>query len=251
MRWDRDHDHLLRRSSPPASAPSRSSSGGGSAVSRLTKEKLHGRGARPYRTRRRLQDLRRLFQRRRRRQPQDSRWRLLLPARPVRLRQDHDSAHDSRTRGSDRGRNSHRRRERRRPAAGRAPHRDDVPVLCAVPAPVGARQHRVRAAGARDFEGGAAPRRRRHDGKGQTDRVRRPAAGATVGRPAAARRTGARRHHRNRGCCCSTNRCQRSTSFCAFRCARSCATCSANSASRSCTSRTPSSRRSRSRTSWS
>ena len=33
----------------------------------------------------------------------DSQWRLLLPARAIGLRQDHDPAHDRRTRRSDRG----------------------------------------------------------------------------------------------------------------------------------------------------
>jgi putative spermidine/putrescine transport system ATP-binding protein len=55
---------------------------------------------------------------------------------------------------------------------------------------------------------------------------------------------------RGRASSCSTNRFPRSTSSCASRCARSCAICSASSVLPSCTSPTPSSKRSRSPTSW-
>ena len=77
-----------------------------------------------------------------------------------------------------------------------APHRHDVPVLRAVSASYRARQHRLCAAGARHRQGRAPQGRRRHDGEGQADGIRRPAARATFRRPAAARRARPRRHHR-------------------------------------------------------
>ena len=68
---------------------------------------------------------------------------LLLPARPVRLRQDLDAADDRRPRGRERGRHRCSAPERHRPAAGQARHRDDVPELRAVPAPRLHRQRRL------------------------------------------------------------------------------------------------------------
>ena len=67
-------------------------------------------------------------------QPDHSARLLLLPARPVGLRQDHDPAHDRRARDADLGRDLHRRPDGGRQAAGRARHGDDVPELCALPA---------------------------------------------------------------------------------------------------------------------
>ena len=83
-------------------------------------------------------------------------------------------------------------------AAGRAAHRDDVPVLRAVSASDRARQHRLRAARARHVEGRTAQGRRRDDREGPADRTGRSPAGAALRRPAAARRAGARRDHRAR-----------------------------------------------------
>ena len=57
---------------------------------------------------------------------------------------------------------------------------------------------------------------------------------AAVGRPEAARRTGARAHQSAPLYCCSMSRSVRSTSSCARRCRSSSRTCSASSGSRSC-----------------
>ena len=54
--------------------------------------------------------------------------------RPVRLRQDHDAAHDRRARGHHRRRDRHRRRRRQRRAAEGPRHRDGVPELRALSA---------------------------------------------------------------------------------------------------------------------
>ena len=81
-------------------------------------------------------------------------------------------------------------------AAGRARHRDDVPVLRAVPASERARQYRVRAARPRPVEDRSLSADRRDDRESAADRACRPPARAALRRPAAARRAGARRHHR-------------------------------------------------------
>ena len=93
--------------------------------------------------------------------PEDSGRHVLLPARPVGLRQDLDAAHDRRPRGGDRAATSSSARENVTdlpPAAAR--HRDDVPELRAVPASHRARQRRVRPEDARRRQG-RAPRARR------------------------------------------------------------------------------------------
>ena len=142
-----------------------------------------------------------------------------------------------------------RRRERRRTGAGRAAHRDDVPVLRAVSASHRPRQHRICAAGARAVEGRALQGRRRDDGEGAPDGAGGPAAGQSVGRPAAARGAGARGDHRAAGAAARRAACRRWTNSFGCRCGRSCGECSASSGSPSFTSPTPSSRRSRSPTS--
>ena len=68
---------------------------------------------------------------------------LLLPARPIGLRQDHVAAHARRPRDRDGGRHPARQCQRHRPAAGGARHGDDVPELRALPASVGRRERRL------------------------------------------------------------------------------------------------------------
>ena len=120
---------------------------------------------------------------------------LLLPARPVRLRQDDDPAHDRRARDADLGRDLHRRPDGGRQAAGRARHGHDVPELCAVPASHRSRQRRLLSEDARRRQRGAPP-------EGAGDAAARaarsyegPDAGPAVGRPAAARGAGAFADH--------------------------------------------------------
>ena len=70
--------------------------------------------------------------------------RIRRAGRPVRLRQDHDAAHDRGAGGDHRRRHPHRRRGRQRPAAERPRHRDGVPELRALSAHDGVRKHGVR-----------------------------------------------------------------------------------------------------------
>ena len=69
--------------------------------------------------------------------------RICRHARAVRLRQDDNTAHDRRSRGSDRREDLHRREGRDRPAAGAARHLDDVPELRAVSPSHGFSERRV------------------------------------------------------------------------------------------------------------
>ena len=117
---------------------------------------------------------------------------VLLDARPQRLRQDDDAAHDRRLRGA---------RRRPRPAAGRGHHlgaagqaarQHGVPGLRPVPAHDRGREHRVRAADQAAAEGRDPP-------AGGRDARHRPAGGhgeaapgAALRRPAAAGRAGPR-----------------------------------------------------------
>ena len=79
---------------------------------------------RPHRARRGREILRR-GDRGRSRRPRGARRQLLLPARPVRMRQDVDPADDRRPRGDQRRADLHRRTRRRKVDAGRAPDRHD------------------------------------------------------------------------------------------------------------------------------
>ena len=188
--------------------------------------------------------------RRGRRQSQDSGRRLLLLPRAFGLRQDHHPAHDRGPRRSHRRRDPDRRRKRGRPAAGRAAHRDDVPVVRAVSAFDRARQRGVCPARARHRQSAALSDHRRDAGEGAPDRARRPAARASSRAASSSAWRWRAPPSPSRACCCSTSRCPRSTSSCASRCAPSCGACSASSASPSSTSRIPSSRRSHWPMSW-
>ena len=77
--------------------------------------------------------------------PRDPRWRVLLDARAVRLRQDDDPAPDRRVRAADRGSRLAARRGRHSQAAIRARREHRLPGLRAVPAHDGRRQRRLRA----------------------------------------------------------------------------------------------------------
>ena len=114
-------------------------------------------------------------------------------ARPLRLRQDHDAAHDRRARDGERGPDPHRR-ARRDPPVGRRPRRQHgVPVLRAVPAHDGARERRLRPS-----VQGRSRKERGGDGAWRSSALvglsglEQRVAVRTVGRAAAARRGGAR-----------------------------------------------------------
>ena len=115
-----------------------------------------GRGRRRHLDRPRHEAIRRL-RRGRRRALRDPPRRVLLDARPVRLRQDDDAADDRRLRAAVRGRDPARGQRRLEGPAVQAQRQHRVPAVRAVPAHVGEGQRRVRAEGQ---EGGEAPRSR-------------------------------------------------------------------------------------------
>ena len=97
-----------------------------------------------------------------------ARRRVLLPARPVGLRQDDDAADDRRPRAADLRSHPARRRGRFLPARGAARHRLRVPALRALSAYERATEHRLPAE-----EPGHGPRR---DPRVASRRQRRPCA---------------------------------------------------------------------------
>ena len=138
---------------------------------------------------------------------------------PVRLRQDHDLAHDRRARDRQRRRHPDRRPARQRAGPGRARHRDGVPVLRPLPEPDRAREPGVPAAR-------REPDRREVDGAGRAGRPHaRPRPRCwTASRPACRRREAAGRGrpgHRARSHLLPVRRAlvAASTSNCASRCA--------------------------------
>ena len=103
------------------------------------------------------QAVRQRFSRGPRPRPGDRRRRVPGAGRPVRLRQDHRAADGRRAGG-----HQHRRDEDRRPGGQHAlaegpGHRDGVPVLRAVPAHDGGRQHRLRPEDPEDGQGRDRP----------------------------------------------------------------------------------------------
>ena len=90
------------------------------------------------------------------------------------------------------GEHAHRRSAGERPRPEGPRHRDGVPVVCAVPAPHRARQHRLRVEAEEDAQGRDQQARRRGRQDPGTHREPRPQARASVGRPAPARRHGPR-----------------------------------------------------------
>ena len=111
---------------------------------------------------------------------------------PSGLRQDDRAAHGRRPRGHLRRHGLDRRPRRQRPDAEGARHRDGLPELRALPAPVRRREHRLRPAAAQGAEE-RDQRPRRVGGKAaRPDAVPRPQAEGALGRPAPARRDGPR-----------------------------------------------------------
>ena len=124
--------------------------------------------------------------------PDRGQRRVLLPARPFGLRQDHHLAADRRVRAADLGQDPARRRRRLRRAAAPAQRQHGVPELRAVPVPRRERQRGVRPAAPQARQGRPQTPRGRGSGPGQDDLVRQAAAGSAVRRPAAAGRAGPR-----------------------------------------------------------
>ena len=113
-------------------------------------------------------------------------------ARALRLRQDHGAAHG---RGLEFGHLGPHpdRRARRHPRAAEIPRRGDgLPVLRALPAHDGRREHRLSAEAARRAAGRARCRRARGRGQGPSRRLPRPLPAPALRRPAPARRPGPR-----------------------------------------------------------
>ena len=161
--------------------------------------------------------------------------RVLRAARPVGLRQDDDAADDRRLRGPDRGPRLPRRRRRHAAPALQARRQHGLPVLRAVPAPVGRAQRRVRARAQEDRQvrgaARASARRSRWSSSASSASASRrssPAASSSASRSPARSSTA-------RGRCCSTSRSARSTCACASSSRSSSSGSSRRSASRSCT----------------
>ena len=108
--------------------------------------------------------------------------------RPVRLRQVHAAADDRRPRGDHVGRAEDRRRGRQRRAAVEARHRHGVPVLRALSAHDGLRQHGLRHEDRQGEQGRDRPPRAPGRRDPAADQISRPPAQGDVGRPAPARR---------------------------------------------------------------
>ena len=113
-------------------------------------------------------------------------------ARPVRLRQEHDPQPDRRPGPARRGSHPPGRRGHHGHAAERAADGDGLPELRPLPAPVGVRQHRVRAQAPAPPEGRDQAARRRGGGGARHHPPDEAQAGRDVRRPAAARGAGAR-----------------------------------------------------------
>ena len=147
----------------------------------------------------REQGLWRRRQGRRRCQPRCRDRQALHPARPLRLRQDHDAADDRGPRDGHVGQHPDRRQGRDRPARDRSRRLDGVPVLRAFPAHdrPPERLLRSRILRLQESRGGRAGDGRA--GTGRPERIRRPPAERAVRRPAAACRRRPRARSRTAG----------------------------------------------------
>ncbi len=146
-----------------------------------------GRGS----ARRSGEALRRLL-RRRGHQPADAAGRVLLVARSVGLRQDHDAPHDRRVRAADRGADPLGRRRHGADPAAQAQRQHGVPELRVVPPPDGGGERGVRPSVQEGVQAGDDGAGRSRARARAAHRVLETAADAALGRPAAARRPRAR-----------------------------------------------------------
>ena len=174
----------------------------------------------------------------RRGQSDDSRGRVFLAPRPVGMWQDDAAADHRRSRPARRGRHPDRRRRRQGDPGAQAPRQHGLPVLRPLPAPQRARQRRLRPA---DEEGGGSGDRRpgrRGAGDGADRLLRRPQAGAALGRAEAAGGPGPGAHQSSPAFCSSTSPSARSISSSARSSRSSCSRCRETSASLSSSSPT-------------
>ena len=118
--------------------------------------------------------------------PGGRRRRVPRARRPVGLRQVDDAADARRAGAGRRGHDPHRRPRRHDGAAEGPRHRHGLPVLRAVPAHDGGREHRLPPQGQADPQGRARPPGPRGGPDPRPRAVPRPQAGQAVGRPAPA-----------------------------------------------------------------
>ena len=144
-----------RGRSPPDLDRAPIAAGIGSGIAQPELEGERGRG----RARRSHEGVRRRHQGRRLARPRHRRRRVHGPRRPVGLRQDDRAADGRRARGDLRGRRPDRRTGRQPRSLARPRHRDGLPELRALPAPLGLREHRLRPAAQEAAEGGDRPAR--------------------------------------------------------------------------------------------
>ena len=129
----------------------------------------------------------------------DSRRPLRRAAGAVGMRQDHAPADDRGPRIDHQGRGADRRRGDEPGPSPRPRHRDGVPVLRALPADDGARQHRLRPRSPQGAQGADRRACRVGGPDARHHLVSRPQARGSVGRPAPARRDGPRHCPRAQG----------------------------------------------------
>ena len=137
--------------------------------------------------------------------------------RPVGLRQVDAAAPHRRARGHHLGHARDRRRGGQRPAAVQARHRHGLPVLRALSAHDGLRQHGLRHEARRRRQGRDRQARARGGRHAADHALSRPPAQAALRRPAPARRHRPRHRARPAASSCSTSRCPISTRRCASR----------------------------------
>ena len=186
----------------------------------------------------------RLGERHRQRQPRDRRRRVRDLRRPLGQRQVDPAAAHRRPRGCHRRADRHRRRRRHQSGAGRARALDGVPVLRALSDQDGARQHELRPRGR-----AAAARRRStrrvNDAAAilKLERLHGPQAQGAVAAASGSASPSAGPSCANRWRSCSTSRSPISMRRCASRCASRSPSCTSGSAPPWSTSRTTRSRR--------
>ena len=156
--------------------------------------------------------------------------RVLRVRRPVRLREVDAAPADRRPGGRHLGNDPHRRPRRDAPAAGGARGRDGLPVLRALSAHEGRRQHHLRPEDGAGREGGdrQAAAARHEDAAARA--APRPQAGAAFRRPAPARRHRPRHRARPAGLPVRRAACPTSTQRFGARCASRSPGCTRSSA---------------------
>ena len=149
--------------------------------------------------------------------------------RPVGLRQVHAASADRRPRGHQRRHHQHRRPRRDRRGAGQAQAGHGVPVLRALPAYDGRKEHRLPAEDGRRGQGGHRQEGGRRGARAQPHQLSRtPARASSPAASASASRSAAPSCASHRPSC-STSRCPTSTPHFAARCGWRSASCTTSS----------------------